>query len=66
MRTDSRQHALRRRLTDRHMQVLAVLYYDGLSSLEYLAAETGFDVPEVQRLCADLMDAGCIERTTIH
>ena len=65
MRTESRQ-ALRRRLTDRHMQVLAILYYDGLTSLEHLVEETGFDVREVQRLCADLMAAGCIERTTIH
>jgi DNA-binding MarR family transcriptional regulator len=65
MRTESRQAVLRR-LTDRHMQVLAVLYYDGLSSLEYIAEETGFDVVEVRRLCADLMAAGCIEKTTIH
>ena len=65
MRTETRQ-AAKRRLTDRHMQVLAVVYYDGIGSMQHLVEETGFDVAEVERLCDDLLAAGCIERTTIH
>jgi DNA-binding MarR family transcriptional regulator len=60
------RHLAKRGLTDRHMQVLAVVYFDGIGSLEHLVEETGFDVVEVERLCAELEAAGCITRTTIH
>jgi DNA-binding MarR family transcriptional regulator len=56
----------RRRLTHRHMRVLAVVHFDGIGSIDHLVEETGFDVDEVERLCADLEAAGCIERATIH